>query len=105
MSYFNKQGSKRPSQQEAIKKKPLPNNNKQFQQQPLKQQQEDPQESEMLKFTNDEIVFIENVLVKLEDMIPNDQGEGQEILEMIVTCQQIISARLDAEAGFIGDSA
>jgi hypothetical protein len=107
MSYFNKQQSAQQG------KKPLPNNNKQFQQRPVKKapeevaqkQQEQEQERDMLKFTQDEIVFIENVLVKLEDMIPNDQGENQEILEMIVTCQQIIGARLDQESGFIGDSA
>ena len=59
----------------------------------------------MLKFTKDEIIFIENVIVKLEDMVPNDMGENQEIMEMLTTCEQIISARLDSEAGMIGDSA
>lgn len=108
MSYFNKQqaagsSNKKPSQQAT--KKPLPNNNKKPQETGMMNPKLQDQEAQMLKFTNDEVVFIENVLVKLEDLIPNDMNENQEILEMIVTCQQIISARLDNEAGYIGDSA
>ena len=107
MSYFNKQA------QATSNKKPLPNNNnKQFQQRPVKktpeevnQQQQQQQERDMLKFTKDEIIFIENVIVKLEDLIPNDQGENQEIMEMLTTCEQIIESRLDVESGLIGDSA
>jgi len=111
MSYFNKNSAQkqRPSQQQGMQqqqKKPLPqNNNKQFQQRDQMQQQQQEPEGKTLQFAEDEVVFIENVLVKLEDLIPNDQGENQEIMEMIVTAEQIISARLDESAGFIGDSA
>lgn len=102
MSYFNKQQSA----QQATKK-PLAATKKEFQKRPdLKQQEprEEPQEK-LLGFAQDEVIFIENVLVKLQTMIPNEQGENSEILEMLVTAQQIVSARLDQESGMIGDSA
>jgi len=104
MSYFTKQKqqqqpstaktSKRPSQME--KQKPFQNNNKIPQAEPT---------GKVLKFTEDEVAFLENSIVTIKQMIPNEQGENQELMEMITTCEQIISARLDQEAGFIGDSA
>jgi len=114
MSYFNKQKmmqkqqSKKPAQTAAMQgKKPLPNsnNNKKYQQiNGMEPEREEP-EGKVLKFSQDEVVFIENVLVKLETLIPNEQGENEELMEMITTAQQVISARLDVEAGMIGDSA
>jgi len=113
MSYFNKQKtmqqqSRKPAQKDALLgKKPLPNsnNNKKYQQiNGMEPEREEP-EGKVLKFSEDEVVFIENVLVKLETLIPNEQGENEELMEMITTAQQIISARLDVEAGMIGDSA
>lgn len=111
MSYFTKQAQKPPAKKAVAAtskkpmQKPLPNNNKQGQQLNGYQNQREEPEGKLLNFTEDEVVFIENVFVELETMIPNDQGENQEIMEKITTCQQIISARLDTEAGMIGDSA
>lgn len=105
MSYFNNK-AQRPQQnkqQSFQQRKPIQNNNnKQYQQN--QQMKQEPQEENLLGFAQDEVVFIENVLVKLQDMIPNDQGENSEILEMILTALQIIGARLDETAGFLGDS-
>lgn len=57
-------------------------------------------------FTQDEVVFIENVLVEIRNILPNDMmGENTEILEKIVLAEQIIGSRLDPEAAEIGDSA
>ena len=67
-------------------------NNNQFQQGPT------------FTLTQDEIIFIENILVKVRDMLPNEMGENQQILEEIVLAEQIIGARLDPEAAEIGDS-
>lgn len=105
MSYFNK--NKQSSQQQ---QKPMQNPpNKQFQQkQPMQkqqQQQEPKPDPNMLGFAQEEAIFMENVFVKLSDMIPNEQGENTEIMEMITTCLQILGARLDSQSGFIGDSA
>jgi hypothetical protein len=81
----------------------------QSQQQRQQQEQEAPFQSEkeeeysgkIIKFTEDEVVYIENILVTLREAIPNDMGENSEILEKIVTAEQIITARLDSgeEAG------
>ena len=104
-------------QQQQQKKKPSFYQQQQGQQQqqqqqkqkPMMQQQQEPAEQEeqakMIGFAEDEVVFIENVLVELEELVPNDQGENTEILEKIITAQQIVTARLDSEAGMIGDSA
>ncbi len=53
---------------------------------------------EIVSFDTNEIITIENVLVELEQMIPNENGENTEILEKIVTAQNIISAKLDPAA-------
>lgn len=58
----------------------------------------------LYSFTQDEVVFIENVLVELRSLIPNDMGENQNILEKIVLAEQIIGARLDPDSAEIGDS-
>jgi hypothetical protein len=65
------------------------------------QQQEEEYTGKIIKFTEDEVVYIENILVTLREAIPNDMGENSEILEKIVTAEQIITARLDSgeEAG------
>lgn len=69
------------------------------------QQQQQQGQGEHHVFFHDEVVFIENVLVELRSLIPNDQGENNEILEKIVMAEQILGARLDSEATEIGDSA
>lgn len=103
MSYFNNKNKQSSQQQQ---QKPM-QSNKAFQKQPMqKQEQQEPKpDQNMLGFAQEEVIFIENVLVKLQEMIPNEQGENTEIMEMIVTCLQIVGARLDNSAGVIGDSA
>jgi hypothetical protein len=65
------------------------------------EQEEEEYTGKIIKFTEDEVVYIENILVTLREAIPNDMGENSEILEKIVTAEQIITARLDSgeEAG------
>ena len=55
-------------------------------------------------FDEQEIVTIENLLVKLQEMIPNETGENTEILDEIVTAQNIIGAKLDPQAAMTQDS-
>lgn len=73
-------------------------------QQQTKQQQQAVQGPTYI-LTQDEIVFIENVLVELRSLIPNDMGENMPIIEKIVLAEQIIGARLDPDSAAIGDSA
>lgn len=58
----------------------------------------------LYKFTQDETVFIENILVELRSRISNDMGENTEILEKIVLAEQILGARLDPSDTVIGNS-
>ena len=104
MSYFNNKAQQQTSNTKQIQKtKPTTPQSKKVLEKD--QQQIDKEQGKTLSFTNDEVVFIENVLVKLEGMIPNEQGENSEILEMIVLAEQIIGSRLDQDSGLIGDSA
>ena len=58
----------------------------------------------LYKFTQDETVFIENILVELRSRISNDMGENTEILEKIVLAEQILGARLNPSDTVIGNS-
>jgi hypothetical protein len=60
------------------------------------EQENDEYTGKIIKFTEDEVVYIENILVTLREAIPNDMGENSEILEKIVMCEQIISARMSS---------
>lgn len=98
MSYFQnkaQQNSKQQQMQQKPEKKVLEKD----------QQTIDKDQGRVLSFTEDEIVFIENVMEELQNMIPNEQGENSEILEKIVLVSQIVGSRLDSNAGVIGDSA
>jgi hypothetical protein len=68
------------------------------------EQENDEYTGKIIKFTEDEVVYIENILVTLREAIPNDMGENSEILEKIVTAEQIITARLDSGEEGGGDS-
>lgn len=99
MSYFN---NKQAQQNNNSKQQQIPQSKKVLE----KDQKEiDKEQGLTISFAQEDIVFIENVLVKLEGMIPNEQGENSEILEMIVLAEQIIGSKLDSDAGLIGDSA
>lgn len=80
---------------------PYDNENKSSDQQTAQQVEQGP----TYVLTQDEIVFIENVLVELRSLIPNDMGENMAIMEKIVLAEQIIGARLDPDSAAIGDSA
>ena len=68
----------------------------QEQQRPPQQEEEEEYTGKIIKFTEDEVVYIENILVTLREAIPNDMGENSEILEKIVTAEQIIEARMSS---------
>ena len=99
MSYFQNKAQQNSKQSQ-----------QQMQQKPEKkvlekdQQTIDKEQGRVLSFTEDEIVFIENVMEELQNMIPNEQGENSEILEKIVLVSQIVGSRLDSNAGIIGDA-
>lgn len=60
---------------------------------------------ELYSFDETEITMVENVLTKLLDLIPNENGENTQILEEIVEAQNIIGAKLDKTGGMTQDSA
>ncbi|MGD1837412.1 MAG: hypothetical protein ACPKPY_05070 [Nitrososphaeraceae archaeon] len=51
-----------------------------------------------MQFSEGEIITIENLLIKLRQMIPNDNGENTDILEEIINAENIVSAKLDPTA-------
>ncbi|TVM02731.1 MAG: hypothetical protein CV087_08850 [Candidatus Brocadia sp. WS118] len=54
--------------------------------------------------SQDELIYIENVLVELRNLIPNDAGENTELLEKIVNAENIITAKLDGGQGMTTES-
>lgn len=59
---------------------------------------------EDLYVSQDELIYIENVLVELRNLIPNDAGENTELLEKIVNAENIITAKLDGGQGMTTES-